>query len=85
MQHDYDYVALKDLQLGTASPIDTRCKFSCDESPTTNHHVEEHLQGESLLHPFLYTPSLFPSVPLSSVEHCTLSSVEHLLALLSIP
>jgi hypothetical protein len=23
---------------------------------TTNHRVEEHLQGESLLHPFLYTP-----------------------------
>jgi hypothetical protein len=23
---------------------------------TTNHRVEEHLQGESLLHPSLYTP-----------------------------
>ena len=75
MQHNYDYVALysnKDPWLGTANPIDIRCKFSCDGEFIM---LEEHLQGKLLPHPFLYTPSFsiytpsLSSVPLSSFEH----------------
>ena len=54
MQHNYDYVALypnKDPWLGTANPIDIRCKFSCDGEFIM---LEEHLQGKLLPHPFLY-------------------------------